>query len=126
MMFWILAGLLSAIVLALFAWPLIRPRRPAAGVEQDLAVYRDQLGELDREVVRGLLPEAEAASARLEIQRRLLAAAQNQTSSPDPRGGGSRRRPAALALIALLLLPAELMTCDSVLLVDGELPASPL
>ena len=106
MMFWILAGLLSAVVLALFAWPLIRPRRPAAGVEQDLAVYRDQLGELDREVARGLLPEAEAASARLEIQRRLLAAAQNQTSSLEPRGGGSRRRPAALALVALLLLPA--------------------
>jgi cytochrome c-type biogenesis protein CcmH len=102
MMFWILDGLLSAAVLALFAWPLIRPRRLAPGVEQDLAVYRDQLGELDREVARGLLPEAEAASARLEIQRRLLAAAQNPPSRPDR----AAQRPALWALAALLLLPA--------------------
>jgi cytochrome c-type biogenesis protein CcmH len=105
MMFWILAGLLSAIVMALFAWPLIRPRRLTAGAGRDLAVYRDQLGELDREVARGLVPEAEAAAARLEIQRRLLAAAQSHSPKPEPRNGGQKRRPAALALL-LFLLPA--------------------
>ncbi len=105
MMFWILAGLLSVIVMALFAWPLIRPRRLGAGAERDLAVYRDQLGELDREVARGLVPVAEAAAARLEIQRRLLAAVHGHSPKPEPRDDGQKQRPAAWALL-LLLLPA--------------------
>jgi cytochrome c-type biogenesis protein CcmH len=106
MMFWILVGLLSAVVLALFAWPLVRPRRTALGGEPDLAVYRDQLGELDREVARGLLPEAEAASARLEIQRRLLlAAAQGNLPVPEPHRGPHTLRAGAWALL-LVLLPA--------------------
>lgn len=105
MMFWILAGLLSAIVLALFAWPLIRPRRTAPVGERDLAVYRDQLGELDREVARGLLPESEADAARLEIQRRLLAAAQGNLAMPEPRGGPRALGAGSWALL-LLLLPA--------------------
>ena len=40
----------------------------------DQAVYRDQLQELDRDIARGLITPAEADAARLEIQRRLLAA----------------------------------------------------
>jgi cytochrome c-type biogenesis protein CcmH len=97
-------GLLSAIVIGLFARAILRPRRPAPGAERDLAVYRDQLGELDRDVARGLMPEGEAASARLEIQRRLLAAA--GTSTPAPRPASPRQQSAAIALLALLLVPA--------------------
>jgi cytochrome c-type biogenesis protein CcmH len=73
-MLWLLIALLSAAVLGLFAWTL-RRSGAAQGTESDLAVYRDQLAELERDVARGLMPETEAASARLEIQRRLLAAA---------------------------------------------------
>jgi cytochrome c-type biogenesis protein CcmH len=39
-----------------------------------LDVYRDQLAEVDRDKAQGLIDEAEAASARLEIERRILAA----------------------------------------------------
>ena len=74
-MLWLLIALLSAAVLGLFAWQL-RGAGRGQGPASDLAVYRDQLAELDRDVARGLMPEAEAASARLEIQRRLLAAAE--------------------------------------------------
>jgi len=101
MTFWLLVGSLSAAVMALFAWPLIRPRRLAPAGERDLAVYRDQLGELDREVARGLLPEAEAASARLEIQRRLLAAAEVEPARPQDRR--EPQRAGAWALLLLLL-----------------------
>ena len=69
MMFWVLAALLSAAVLALFAWPLLQKRSDRTA-NADLAVYRDQLAELERDVARGVLPQKEAASARLEIQRR--------------------------------------------------------
>ena len=50
-------------------------RRRAASFDQ--AVYRDQLQELDRDIARGLITAAEAEAARLEIQRRLLAADQS-------------------------------------------------
>ena len=67
--------LLAAATLATVALPLLRPAHGIADRGQfDRAVYRDQLKELEREVARGVLSPAEAQSARLEIQRRLLAA----------------------------------------------------
>jgi cytochrome c-type biogenesis protein CcmH len=72
-----LPALLTALaVLALVPvmLPLLRGGRGVAGrAAYDRAVYRDQLQELDRDVARGLISETEAATARLEIQRRLLA-----------------------------------------------------
>lgn len=115
MIFWVLAALLSAAVIALFAWPLLRRREreagDGAGSGADLSVYRDQLSELEREVARGLLPENEAASARLEIQRRLLAAAATAEEPPRLTRGAAhpprdaQGRPLAAAAL-LLFLPA--------------------
>jgi cytochrome c-type biogenesis protein CcmH len=81
--FWLAAVLLAAGVLALLLRPLLRSRAPAAriGADYDLAVYRDQLAELERDSERGLLSAGEARGARLEIERRILAAAAG-------RGGG--------------------------------------
>src|SRR6516225_7953107 len=101
MSLWILAGLLSAGVVALLAIPFLRGRATATIDHPDLAVYRDQLAELEREVARGLLPAAEADSARLEIQRRLLAAA-GEAGRDGAAGHGRAIAGAAL----LLLLPA--------------------
>lgn len=68
-------ALLAAATLAAVALPLLRPAHGIADRGQfDRAVYRDQLKELEREAARGVLNATEAASARLEIQRRLLAA----------------------------------------------------
>jgi cytochrome c-type biogenesis protein CcmH len=53
----------------------LRPRTvdtPAAAY--DLQVYRDQLKEVDRDLERGILTEAEAARARTEVSRRILEA----------------------------------------------------
>lgn len=109
MMFWSLAALLSAAVIALFAWPLVKGRRVRRAVNADLAVYRDQLSELDRDVARGLLPESEAASARLEIQRRLLAAAAAPAVSPaSPSTSEGASWPALLFLLALPSLAVAL------------------
>lgn len=74
----ILSFLLAVLALATLVpilAPLLRASRPVAGrATFDQAVYRDQLQELERDVARGVLTQAEAAAARLEIQRRLLAA----------------------------------------------------
>src|SRR6516225_6232913 len=104
MTLWILAGLLSAGIVALLAIPFLRGRATAAGDHPDLAVYRDQLAELEREVGRGLLPETEAASARLEIQRRLLAAAGKEGRATETGQEEARPRNSRALLAALLLL----------------------
>jgi cytochrome c-type biogenesis protein CcmH len=74
MLFALVCALLTALVLAGICLPL---RSGANGLPSrgqfDRAVYRDQLREVDRDLARGLIGENEAASARLEIQRRLLA-----------------------------------------------------
>ena len=46
----------------------------AAEGEADLAVYRDQLAEIDRDLARGVLASDEAQRLRLEVQRRMLSA----------------------------------------------------
>jgi cytochrome c-type biogenesis protein CcmH len=72
-----LLALLAFLTLLLILAPLLRGARPVpARASFDQAVYRDQLQELDREIARGVLTETEANAARLEIQRRLLAADQ--------------------------------------------------
>ena len=77
MLLWIVFAILTAAAVALVALPLAR-RQPAAGESAsgpspDLAVYKAQLGELDRDVERGVIAASEAEAARIEISRRLLA-----------------------------------------------------
>lgn len=74
-MLWILALLLTAGTLAVMLRPLWQG--PLAGdrrAEHDLAVYREQLKDLDGDVARGTVTVADAAQARLEIERRILRA----------------------------------------------------
>ena len=74
--FWIAAALLTAIVVTLLGWPLMRKAASTdLGGGTDLAVYRDQLAELEREKARGLLEADQAASMETEISRRMLNAA---------------------------------------------------
>lgn len=73
---WIAAAAVTAAVLALVLLPLVRRRTvyETDAFRYDLAVYRDQLSEVDREVARGVLDAHQAEAVRLEIQRRILAA----------------------------------------------------
>jgi cytochrome c-type biogenesis protein CcmH len=85
----------------LLVLPLLRRTRPTVERgEFDRAVYRDQLRELDRDVGRGVLTATEAASARLEIQRRLRAADTRSADSPPARSSHS---PILASLVALLV-----------------------
>ena len=87
MTFWLLAGGLSALAIALMLWPLLR--RPAAAAPRqayDLNVYRDQLAEVEREATEGNLGAEQAAAARAEIEHRLLAAAETAVPAPDGSG----------------------------------------
>ena len=90
-MIWIIFALMVAGVLALLLVPLVRAPKLAPGrIAYDLAVYKDQLTEIDRDLDRGVLTGDQGDSARTEIQRRMLAAAEqiNPEAAPDqPRFG---------------------------------------
>ncbi len=100
MMLWLVMALMTAAAIFAVLWPLARRAPLRAG--SDIAVYRDQLEEIDRDRTGGLIGEGEAEAARVEVSRRLLAAADQ--SAPAPRGNAQWRRRAA-ALAALILLP---------------------
>ena len=84
MLLWLLFALLTALVLAVLLAPLGRPARTEPGAAAGaLAVYRDQLDEIETERARGLLDPGEADAARNEVSRRLLAIAGAAESSND-------------------------------------------
>lgn len=102
MLFTVACVLLLLAVLAAVSLPLISGAHvlPTRG-QYDRAVYRDQLQEVDRDVARGVLSTREADSARLEIQRRLLAVDVAGGPVPD-RAARSPRVAAAAALFVVL------------------------
>jgi len=84
-------------------WPLAR-RASLSRSGSDVAIYRDQLDEIERDRAAGLIEDNEAASAQVEVSRRLIAAADAQTAPPsDVPSARWRRR--AVAIMALVLLP---------------------
>ncbi|MDH5749000.1 MAG: c-type cytochrome biogenesis protein CcmI [Rhodospirillales bacterium] len=73
---WIVIAVLTLVGLLFLLLPLVRGKSgavPARG-DYDLAVYEDQLKEVERDLERGLLSDEQAVAARIEIQRRMLAA----------------------------------------------------
>ena len=73
----------------------------------DMQVHRDQLREVDADLARGVLSEAEAAATRIEVSRRLLAAAAEETAEAAAGAAPDRvTRLAAPALIVAALLGA--------------------
>src|SRR3954469_13457407 len=99
MVLWIaFAALAAAACLPL----LFALRRPAsAGAERSaVAIYKDQRGELEHDVERGVIQPDEAQAARTEIVRRLIKA----DGSPAERG---RPHPGlrAAATVAVVAMP---------------------
>ncbi len=81
MLLWLLFALMTAGVIAVLLRPLMQGA--AAGVrdaQADIAVYKDQLSEIDADAARGLVTPADAELARREVARRLLARAQSDTT----------------------------------------------
>ena len=110
MPFVLCAALIVALACAFLLPPLWSGRRRAA-VDNDrqaanLAIFRDQLAELERERQEGLLAAADFDHARQELQRRLLDEA--GPAADAAAGAAAPSRKAALALLVLLPLGAAL------------------
>lgn len=77
MALWIPVALITLAALAALFWPLIKGRKEAgdaARLDYDLAVYRDQLAEIESDAAKGLLTPDAAQAARIEVERRMLSA----------------------------------------------------
>ncbi|HTS38943.1 MAG TPA: c-type cytochrome biogenesis protein CcmI [Xanthobacteraceae bacterium] len=101
MTLWFVLGLMTLAAVFAVLWPLSRQHQVRS--DDDLAVYRAQLGEIEADRAAGRIGESEAAAARLEVSRRLIAAADRVTTVVAPADSPWRRR--AIALVALVALP---------------------
>jgi cytochrome c-type biogenesis protein CcmH len=91
---------LTVVSLAALVWPLLRGVRiDGTRADYDLAVYRDQLAEIERDLGRGLIGEEEAAAAKREIRRRAIDAEVNDTIT-----GIAGRSPVVAGLVAVLVV----------------------
>ncbi len=100
MALWFVFALMTAAATFAVLLPLGRKSAVAGGT--DVAVYKDQLAEVGRDVAAGLIGPSEAEAARVEIGRRLLAAADADGKSVAGNAPGMRK---AVSLVALIGLP---------------------
>ncbi|WP_108815882.1 c-type cytochrome biogenesis protein CcmI [Loktanella sp. Alg231-35] len=99
MLFWIVCAVLTLSVTALMVTPLLRPK-PIGNDNPDVAIYRAQLDEIDRDLERELLAPDEAERARTEVARRLLAA---NNAATAPAAGFAPTRGLSLTVAGLIL-----------------------
>ena len=108
MILWpIFAVMTLAAVFAVW-WPLARRQRSVRS-GSDVAVYRDQLDEIDRDEAASRIGSVEAEAARVEVSRRLIAAAETAEAAKlvaAPVPAGTYRWATIAAAIVLLPLAA--------------------
>ena len=123
MTLWFVFILMTAAAIFAVLWPLSRRGSKPGG--SDIAVYRDQLDEITRDRAAGLIGEAEAEAAKVEVSRRLIAAADAaEAQKPVPETLSLwRRRATAIAGLALLPIGAVVLYLA---LGSPQMPGEPL
>ncbi len=94
MLFWIIVTAIAVLVTVLLVLPFLQTQTPLQAGNEDVALYRDQLAEVDRDLERGILAPQDAERTRTEISRRLLAA--DKTS-----GAIVQSAPSAVSFVAM-------------------------
>ncbi|WP_366554671.1 c-type cytochrome biogenesis protein CcmI [Aquibaculum sediminis] len=134
-LFWAVAAVLTALSVGALLHPLLRRPAEASGEAApedreayDLHIYRDQLSEIDRDLARGVLTEREADAARLEVQRRLLAADRRREGGNTKSAGAAPRRSTASRMAALAVVVVVPLGVLATYLSVGQpdLPSQPL
>jgi cytochrome c-type biogenesis protein CcmH len=103
-MLWVAFALMTGAAILCALWPLSRRRSAPEGQARAVAFHKAQLAEIDRDVARGQLPPGEAAGARAEAARRLIAASDAAAATPGADGAQARRRGAVVVIF--LVVPA--------------------
>jgi cytochrome c-type biogenesis protein CcmH len=108
MILWSIFALMTLAAVFAVWWPLARRQRLARS-GSDVAVYRDQLEEIDRDEAASLIGNVEADAARVEVSRRLIAAAETAKAASAvavPVAAGKYRWATLSAAITLIPLGA--------------------
>ena len=104
MLFWTVAMIMALMALMAVVITLLRSGRPGhSTLDRNLGVYRRQLLEIDQELSKNAIGEAEAEQSRLEISRRMLRVSRGGGADPG-RGDAPRTATLAAAALALLIL----------------------
>ena len=123
MTLWLVLVLMTAAAMFAVLWPLARRTPLRRG--SDVAVYRDQLDEIQRDRSTGLIGDAEAEAARVEVSRRLIAAADAAESERPAEETATLRHRRVTAIAGLVLLPAGAFALY-LTLGSPDLPGEPL
>ncbi len=104
MVFWIILAIMTSAAAALLSVPFVwRIDRSQAGSAGGIDVYRDRLKEVENERRQGMIDDAQAEAARLEIVKFALAA--NKTErSVMPLLSGRERNFAAICVTGMVAL----------------------
>lgn len=99
LVFWLAIAAMIALSLA-FVLPRLIARRPGPSrnsrSELNVAIYRGQLADLERERIAGAIGAADFERARLELERRMLSEARDEAAVVDR---SARRTAAALVVM---------------------------
>ena len=111
MALWLVLALMTAAALVAIVLPFVRNDETVPS-GSDVAVYKDQLAEIDRDQEDDLIANTDAGAARVEVSRRLLRAAEvsdadHLSSSTDTKMRIRRRVTLAVALVFLPVLAAS-------------------
>lgn len=94
----------AAFILPPLWFGLRSPGEKADRKQANLAIFRDQLAELEREKTEGTLAESDFEQARRELQRRLLEDVEPDAGDTAQGTHGPSRKTAIAALLALPIL----------------------
>jgi cytochrome c-type biogenesis protein CcmH len=103
MTLWLILTILTAGAAVIVIAPFLLRHDGADGTASRIDVYKDQLAEIDRDKEQGLIEEAEAVSARVEIERRILAAAK-ESEAPAARIGPNWQYRMVTGVAAIVVL----------------------
>ena len=117
---WVLFAVMTAAVVGALVAPLLRRRAGGPGrAAYDRNVYREQLHELAADRERGTITAEQEEAARIEIERRILAAGEDAPDETTPA------RPRFAALAVTVLVPVAAFGLYAVL-GSPDLPDQPL
>lgn len=102
-LFWA-AALLTAGVVVSALFVAMRRQGNASGTDPDIAIYKDQLAEIARDLSRGTIGPEDAERLRAEVGRRVLDADRNAGTVRVEAGG--RAASLAAALVVAAMIPA--------------------
>ncbi|MEW9306222.1 c-type cytochrome biogenesis protein CcmI [Labrys neptuniae] len=109
MLLWIALAAMTGLAALALLWPLAQRGGAVTPQASDVAIYKDQLAEIDRDLERGLIAGSEAQAARIEVSRRLIEADEGEKAEKDRQpaaqaASGRRRFAACVVLVAVPLL----------------------